>query len=55
MTPEERTAVLGFPSEVPTLSEEKELYGLMAEFEEHEQLLKATEHAYAAGYREMDA
>ena len=36
-------------------SEEKALYGLMAEFEEHEQLLEATRKAYAAGYRRMDA
>src|SRR5437868_6699299 len=27
----------------------------MAEFEEHEQLLEAAEHAYAVGYRRMDA
>src|SRR4051812_48965166 len=31
------------------------LYGLMAEFEEHEQLLAATRHAYTDGYRRMDA
>jgi ActD protein len=31
------------------------LYGLLAEFEEHEQVLAAAERAYAAGYREMDA
>jgi len=35
--------------------EEKELYGLMAEFEEHEELLAATRRAYAEGYRRMDA
>jgi hypothetical protein len=35
--------------------EEKVLYGLMAEFEEHEQLLEATKRAYAEGYRRMDA
>ena len=34
---------------------EKALYGLMAEFEEHEQLLEGTQKAYAAGYRCMDA
>lgn len=55
MTPEERTIALGFPSEVPTLGEEKALYGLMAEFEEHDQLVAAAKRAYAAGYREMDA
>ena len=31
------------------------LYGLMAEFEEPEQLLTAANRAYAAGYRNMDA
>jgi hypothetical protein len=35
--------------------EEKTLYGLMAEFEEHEELLEATRRAYAEGYRRMDA
>src|SRR5437762_3104059 len=34
--------------------EEKVLYGLMAEFEEHEQLLGAAKRAYAEGYRRMD-
>jgi len=55
MNPEQRSVVLGFPSEVPTLGEEKALYGLIAEFEEHDQLLEAAKRAYAAGYREMDA
>jgi hypothetical protein len=31
------------------------IYGLMAEFENPEQLVKATERAYEAGYRKMDA
>ncbi len=31
------------------------VYGMMAEFEEPEQLLKAANRAYAAGYRNMDA
>jgi hypothetical protein len=31
------------------------LYGLMAEFEEHEQLLAAAKHAHASGFRAMDA
>lgn len=55
MSPEERTAVLGFPSEVPIQAEEKSLYGLMAEFAEHDQVVKAAKRAYAKGYREMDA
>lgn len=35
--------------------EEKTLFGLMAEFEEHDQLLEAARRAYAEGYRSMDA
>jgi hypothetical protein len=31
------------------------LYGLLAEFTEHEQLLEAARRAYAAGYHRMDA
>jgi hypothetical protein len=34
---------------------EEKLYGFMAEFKEHEQLLGAARCAYAAGYRRMDA
>ena len=34
---------------------EKRLYGLMAEFAEHDQLLEAARRAYAAGYRRLDA
>ena len=55
MTPEQRTVVLGFPSEVPALGEQRALFGLMAEFAEHDQLLEAARQAYAAGYRDMDA
>jgi hypothetical protein len=40
---------------IPVELEEKVLYGLMAEFEEHEQLLEAAKRAYAEGYRRMDA
>ena len=36
-------------------SSEKRLYGLMAEFEEHQQLLEAARKAYATGFRRMDA
>jgi len=35
--------------------EEPVLFGLMAEFEEHEKLLVAARRAYADGYRRMDA
>lgn len=35
--------------------QEKVLYGLMAEFAEHDRLVEAAKRAYAAGYREMDA
>lgn len=55
MNPEQRSAILGSPSETPITTEEKALYGLMAEFEEHDELLEAAKRAYAAGYREMDA
>lgn len=55
MTAEERADVIGFPSEVPLAGEERALFGLMAEFAEHEQLLAAARRAYAKGYREMDA
>ena len=40
---------------VATQSVEKKVYGLMAEFAEHDQLLRAARQAYAAGYRRMDA
>jgi len=55
VTPETRAAVLGFPSETPTAAEEKLLYGFLAEFDDHEQLLEAARRAYAAGYRQLDA
>jgi hypothetical protein len=35
--------------------QEPSLFGLMAEFEEHDQLLAATRRAYGDGYRRMDA
>ena len=36
-------------------AEQVALWGLMAEFEEHEQLLEAARRAYTEGYRRMDA
>jgi len=42
-------------STTPAAAEERVLFGLMAEFEEHEQVLEAARRAYAEGYRRMDA
>jgi hypothetical protein len=42
-------------AEPPLEFEEKSLFGLMAEFEEHEQLFAAAKQAHAEGYRRMDA
>jgi len=39
----------------PRRPSSRALFGLMAEFTEHTQLLEATQKAYAAGYRRMDA
>ena len=50
---EERTSAAVL-SEPQFEYEEKELFGLMAEFEEHEELLEAARKAYAEGYRSMD-
>ncbi len=51
---EEKSSVTVMPE--PQIEyEEKTLFGLMAEFEEHEELLNATRRAYADGYRRMDA
>lgn len=55
MTAEERIAEIGFPSRVPLEGEDKKLYGLMAEFDDHEQLLAAARRAHGEGYEEMDA
>jgi hypothetical protein len=38
-----------------TASTEQVLYGLMAEFKSHEELLAAAKESHAAGYRRMDA
>lgn len=51
---EEKTSATTLP-EPEVEYEENALFGLMAEFEEHEQLLAATRRAYADGYRRMDA
>jgi hypothetical protein len=48
-------STLAVPERTITIAlEEKTLYGLMAEFEEHEQLLEAAKRAYEDGYRRMD-
>lgn len=49
---EEKTSVVVAEPEVEF--EETKLYGLMAEFEEHDELLEAARRAYAEGYRRMD-
>jgi hypothetical protein len=51
---QEKSSVVTVP-ELPVEYEEKALYGLMAEFEEHDELLAAARRAYAEGYRRMDA
>src|SRR5437899_8523566 len=43
------------PVVAPELTEERVLYGLMAEFEDHRQVVAAAKQAYAEGYRKMDA
>jgi hypothetical protein len=40
---------------LPEAREEKAVYGLMVEFEDHQQVLAAARRAYAEGYRRMDA
>jgi hypothetical protein len=51
---QEKTSATTLPE--PAIEyEEPALFGLMAEFEEHEQLLAAARRAYAEGYRRMDA
>jgi len=42
------------PAAAPRIIEEKVLHGLMAEFDDHEELLTAARRAYAEGYRRMD-
>jgi hypothetical protein len=44
-----------FPAEPEVEFLEKSLHGVMAEFEEAEDVLAATQRAWAAGYRRMDA
>jgi Protein of unknown function (DUF3341) len=50
---EEKSSAAVVP-EPETEYEARTLYGLMAEFEEHEQLLAAARCAFAEGYRRMD-
>jgi hypothetical protein len=51
---QEKTNVTTLPE--PEIEyEEPTLFGLMAEFEEHEVLLEAARRAYSEGYRRMDA
>jgi hypothetical protein len=51
---QEKTSITALPE--PEIEyEEPTLYGLMAEFEEHEELLEAARRAYSEGYRRMDA
>ncbi len=40
---------------VPAVAQERALYGFIAEFEEHDELVQAAKRAYEAGYRELDA
>lgn len=42
-------------AEHESLSDEAKVYGLIAEFDEPEQLVHAAQAAYRAGYRQMDA
>lgn len=39
----------------PTVEDARKLFGVMAEFGEHDQLLAAAQRAYAEGYRDLDA
>jgi hypothetical protein len=43
------------PAAAGSTIDDDELYGLVAEFEHPEELVRATQAAYAAGYRRMDA
>jgi hypothetical protein len=51
----EPSAAVPLSPELRAASIEKRLYGLMAEFAEHDQLLEAARKCYAAGFRRMDA
>jgi Protein of unknown function (DUF3341) len=49
------TSVVTLEPEFEVRGEPPVLFGVMAEFKDHEQLLEAAKRAYAAGFREMDA
>jgi hypothetical protein len=49
------SAPLIAPAPVNSPRPVKPLFGLMAEFKEHDEVLEAARRAYAAGYRQMDA
>ena len=53
MSPE--TSVLAIDPTTALSEEAIGIYGLMAEFEDHEEVLEAARRAYAEGYRSMDA
>src|SRR5437867_7594869 len=55
MTGSGATSMLPLAEPAVEESEERVLYGLMAEFEDHRQVLEAARRAYAEGYRKMDA
>lgn len=55
MKPQASVTVTAAPDQEVQRLEESALFGLMAEFSEHDQVLEAARRAYTAGYRRMDA
>ncbi len=55
MNVEQLNRIMTLEISAPSRQEEKVLYGFIAEFEEHEELLQAARRTYAAGYRNLDA